>query len=330
MHDQHPETISPLRPGSGVVPGSQFVVGTGSPHPRTLFRSLSCDHLKAYVPTTRNVEGIFMTKHHDTPTPLDSLIHRMPTTATWEDLVLPEPTQRALHEIAQCVHQTRLPSDGALSQLQAGTKGTLALFAGPTGTGKTMAAQVLARYLAMELWRIDLSTVASKYIGETEKNLDRVFKAAEASGAVLLLEEADALFGKRSGVRDANDRYANVEVSYLLQRAEEHVGVVILTCNHKQNIDAAFMRRLRYVIEFSRPNRELRHELWRRVFSPQIRLTEDVNFADLTTLKLSGAEIRNIAERATLRAATNDTPVSMSLIEEAAMDEMRKLGIPGG
>src|SRR4029079_5164888 len=172
--------------------------------------------------------------------------------------------------------------------------GLSALFAGASGTGKTMEAEVLANQLRLDLYRIDLSQVVSKYIGETEKNLRRVFEAAESGGAILLFDEADALFGKRTEVKDSHDRYANIEISYLLQRMETYRGLAILTTNMKGAMDAAFQRRIRFMVQFPFPDAGQRIEIWRRVFPPEAP-TDCLDFAQLARLAVAGGNIRNIA-----------------------------------
>jgi SpoVK/Ycf46/Vps4 family AAA+-type ATPase len=182
--------------------------------------------------------------------PLHSHIHRIPTSATLHAINLPERIHQQLAEIATRLSRSSRHPGNFPPDPETDTRGTTALFIGATGTGKAVAAQLLAKSLGSDLLRVDLVAVSSKYIGETEKNMDRVFKEAVANNAVLLFDEADALLGKRSEVKDAHDRYANLDVSYLLQRIEEHNGLVILTTNRRENIDPAFLRRLRYVIEF--------------------------------------------------------------------------------
>jgi SpoVK/Ycf46/Vps4 family AAA+-type ATPase len=209
------------------------------------------------------------------------------------------------------------------------TKGTRglgisALFAGGSGTGKTMAAEVLANELRLDLYRIDLSQVVSKYIGETEKNLRRVFDAAEESGAILLFDEADALFGKRSEIRDSHDRYANIEVSYLLQRMEAYRGLAILTTNFKSALDTAFLRRIRFTVQFPFPDAAQRAEIWRRIF-PATTPTRDLDCAKLARLNVTGGNIRNIALNAAFLAADAGEPVQMKHILRAARSEYLKL-----
>jgi SpoVK/Ycf46/Vps4 family AAA+-type ATPase len=202
--------------------------------------------------------------------------------------------------------------------------GISALFTGPSGTGKTMAAEVLAKELRLDLFRIDLSQVVSKYIGETEKNLRRVFDAAETGGAILLFDEADALFGKRSEVKDSHDRYANIEISYLLQRMEAYRGLAILTTNMKDALDAAFLRRIRFVVHFPFPGIEQRMEIWRRIF-PIDTPTNGLEPRKLSQLNIAGGNIRNIALYAAFLAADADEPVQMTHVLRAARVEYNKL-----
>ena len=201
--------------------------------------------------------------------------------------------------------------------------GVTALFAGESGTGKTMAAEVIAGELGLDLYRIDLSAVVSKYIGETEKNLRRLFDAAEAGGAVLLFDEADALFGKRSDVKDSHDRYANLEVAYLLQRMEAYRGLAILTTNLRSNVDRAFLRRLRFVVQFPFPDQVLRAELWRRAF-PARTPTEALDPVALARLQVPGGSIHAMAVSAAFEAAAQGTGVRGEHVLHAAKVEYAK------
>jgi SpoVK/Ycf46/Vps4 family AAA+-type ATPase len=206
-------------------------------------------------------------------------------------------------------------------------KGLNALFAGPSGTGKTMGAEVVARDLGLDLYKIDLSTVMSKYVGETEKNLERIFRAARNSNAILFFDEADALFGKRSEVRDAHDRYANVEISYLLQRMEEYDGLVILTSNLSQNMDEAFVRRMHFTVEFPYPEAEDRKRIWEIVFPQQAPLAAGVDFAALAErYRLTGGNIRNIALTAAFLAARDGGVIDMQHLLWATRREFQKMG----
>ncbi|HEX2095734.1 MAG TPA: ATP-binding protein [Longimicrobiaceae bacterium] len=259
---------------------------------------------------------------------LDELAQWIETTTSWDDLILPEPQRSVLREIAAQVRRRSVVYDrwGFGSRGGRGL-GVTALFAGESGTGKTTAAEVLAGELRLDLYRIDLATMVSKYIGETEKNLRRVFDAAEEGGTILLFDEADALFGKRSEVKDSHDRHANIEVSYLLQRMEAYRGLAILTTNLKEALDTAFLRRLRFVVHFPFPDPATRAEIWRRVF-PGAAPVEGLDYAALARLNVSGGHIRNIALNGAFLAAEEGTPVRMSHLLRAARSEYAKLEKP--
>jgi hypothetical protein len=256
---------------------------------------------------------------------LDDLAQRIEPCAGWDDLVLPPPQRQLLAEIASQMRQrSRVYEEWGFGDSAVRGLGISALFAGSSGTGKTMAAEVLARELCLDLYCIDLSQVVSKYIGETEKNLRRVFDAAEGGGAILLFDEADALFGKRSEVRDSHDRYANIEVSYLLQRMETYRGLAILTTNLKNALDPAFLRRLRFVVTFPFPDAAERAEIWRRAF-PARTPTERLDQTRLARLNIAGGNIRNIALHAAFLAADAGQPVGMAHVLRAARGEYVKL-----
>ncbi|MCB9764054.1 MAG: ATP-binding protein [Alphaproteobacteria bacterium] len=259
-------------------------------------------------------------------TRLDGLARRIETTADWDDLVLPPDVVRTLEQIRAQVRERGLVYErwGYGQRLGRG-RGITALFAGSSGTGKTLAAEVLANALRLDLVQVDLSSVVSKYIGETEKNLRRVFDAAEAGGVVLLFDEADALFGKRGEVKDSHDRYANIEVSYLLQRMERYTGLAILTTNLKKAIDNAFLRRLRFVVDFPFPSLEQRARIWEGVFPPGVPVA-GLDPVRLARLNVPGGNIRNIALHAAFLAAERATPVTMPLLAQAARDEFLKIG----
>ena len=255
---------------------------------------------------------------------LGGLAQPIEALAGWDELILPDAPRQLLREIAtQVRHQLTVCERWGFAHKSARGLGTSVLFAGESGTGKTMAAEVLARELGLDLFRIDLSAVISKYIGETEKNLARVFDAAEDSGAVLLFDEADALFGKRSEVRDSHDRYANIEVSYLLQRMEAYRGLAILTTNQKAALDSAFQRRLRFVVNFPFPDLAEREAIWRSVFRAATPL-EGLDYAKLARRGMTGGNIRNIAMNAAFRAADAGTPVTMAHLLRAAHSEAAK------
>jgi hypothetical protein len=259
---------------------------------------------------------------------MEGVAQRVDTAADWADLVLPERQRHVLGAIVLHVRwRARVYEEWGFAAKGARGLGISALFAGASGTGKTLAAEVLANRLRLDLYRIDLSQVVSKYIGETEKNLGRVFDAAEDGGAVLLFDEADALFGKRSEVKDSHDRYANIEVSYLLQRMEAYRGLAILTTNLKSALDQAFLRRIRFVVEFPYPDDDQRAEIWRRVFPASTPLG-DLDWAKLSRLNLAGGNIRNIALHGAFLAADHGEPVTMAHLLDATRNEYAKLERP--
>jgi predicted nucleic acid-binding protein len=260
----------------------------------------------------------------------DSLAQRLETLARWPDLVLPEMQKAILRQIVvQMRQRIRVYEEWGFAAKTVRGLGISALFAGESGTGKTMAAEVLAGELDLDLYRVDLSAVVSKYIGETEKNLRRVFDAAESGGVILLFDEADALFGKRSEVRDSHDRYANIEVSYLLQRMEAYRGLAILTTNQKTALDTAFHRRLRFVVNFPFPEASEREAIWRSVF-PAATPCEGLDYGKLARLQASGGTIRNIALGAAFFAADERQPVAMRHLLRATQVEAGKRERPFG
>ena len=256
---------------------------------------------------------------------LEGLAQRVETTAGWDDLVLPPGAMDALRAMAAQVRNqdTVLRRWGLATGVTRGL-GVSGLFHGQSGTGKTLAAEVIANELEMDLYRIDLSQVISKYIGETEKNLSGVFDAAENTSAMLLFDEADALFGKRSEVRDSHDRYANIEVGYLLQRMESYRGVALLTTNMRAALDTAFLRRIRFVVQFPFPDQALRKKIWSRVFPPSLP-TEGIDLDKLARLNVPGGNIRNIALSAAYMAAEANSPLRMAHLLAAARRECAKL-----
>jgi ATPase family associated with various cellular activities (AAA) len=261
---------------------------------------------------------------------LDALATRLETKATWNNLVLPEHDLRQLQQIANQVRtrNTVYEQWGFAATMNRGL-GINALFAGESGTGKTMAAEVIANELRLDLYRIDLSSVVSKYIGETEKNLRKIFDAAEDGGAILFFDEADALFGKRSEVKDSHDRYANIEINYLLQRIEAYRGLALLATNLKTSLDTAFTRRLRFIINFPFPGQNERKRLWQNVFPPDVPLhLESHDLERLIRFDLTGAGIHNAALNAAFLAAQAGTSVTMTHLLEAIRNEYRKLERP--
>ena len=259
---------------------------------------------------------------------LDAMAQRLDSRATWDDIVLPAPEMRLLRQIGEQVgHRATVYQDWGFSEKMTRGLGISALFAGESGTGKTMAAEVLANHLRLNLFRIDLSAVVSKYIGETEKNLRRLFDAAEDGGAILFFDEADALFGKRSEVKDSHDRYANIEINYLLQRMEAYRGLAILATNMKSALDQAFLRRLRFIVNFPFPGAAERKAIWQRVFPKQTPLA-GLDYDRLARLTVPGGNIHNIALNAAFLAARAGTEVNMQVLLDAARNELRKLDRP--
>jgi hypothetical protein len=259
---------------------------------------------------------------------LEVLAERIVPTAKWDDLVLPEAQTLVLRQLAaQSRNRMTVYETWGFAEHGRRGLGLSALFSGPSGTGKTLAAEVLAAELHLDLYRIDLSAVVSKYIGETEKNLKQVFDAAEAGGCMLLFDEADALFGKRAEVKDSHDRYANIEVGYLLQRMENFLGLAILTTNMKSTLDKSFQRRLRFTVDFPFPDAAQRQEIWARVF-PARTPTKGLDYVRLAALNMTGGNIRNIALNAAFLAADAKAPVAMAHILQAAQLEAVKAERP--
>jgi ATPase family associated with various cellular activities (AAA) len=245
--------------------------------------------------------------------------------ASWSQLVLPERELNTLKRLVAHVKQRQhVYENWGWKQDSSRGFGIGALFGGSSGTGKTFSAEIIAKELGVDLQRIDLPSIVSKYIGESEKLLSKLFDAAEYGGCILLFDEADAIFGKRSEVKDSNDRYANLEVSYLLQRMEAFRGLVILTTNQESNMDSAFMRRLRFVVQYPTPDVEARVLLWKKIF-PIDTPIESLNYAALAKLEVSGGNIRSIALNAAFNAASENSSVTMRHLLESALEEIRKL-----
>lgn len=258
------------------------------------------------------------------------LVDRIEPIFSLDQVVLPPDRKQQLTEIVDNVRLAPRVLDGwkFRDQLPYG-RGVSALFFGSSGTGKTMAAMGVARCLGVQILRLDLSRVVSKYIGDTEKNIDRVFTDAQRSGAAILIDEADALFGKRSEVKDAHDRYANIEVAYLLQRMEAYDGLAILTTNLRKNLDPAFMRRLRFTVEFPRPDMEAREKIWRQCLPEESHVLNDADFRQLARrVDLTGGQIRQITLRAAFIAAAAGDQISLPHIAQATSGELAKLGMP--
>jgi ATP-dependent 26S proteasome regulatory subunit len=259
---------------------------------------------------------------------LVSLARKITPKRTWQDLVLPQDAIAQLQELCQQVrHRTQVYTDWGFDRHLSLGKGVIALFTGESGTGKTLSAEILAKELGLELYQVDLSLVVSKYIGETEKNLSRVFAEAQASNAILLFDEADALFGKRSDIKDAHDRYANIETNYLLQRVETYEGIIILTTNLSKNIDAAFTRRLHFSIEFPFPDEYHRLKIWQNMFPSKAPVSTDVDLEFLANkFKIAGGNIKNVVTAAAFRAAEAGEKIQMQHLILSMKREYRKLG----
>lgn len=289
---------------------------------------LGPEGIAAAVAATPEAAGLWASCRQQCGMRLEGLAERLSPEAGWDDLILPPAQEALLREIAGQVRGRAavLEDWGFRARMRRGL-GVAALFSGPSGTGKTLAAEVLAKELGLDLVRIDLSAVVSKYIGETEKNLRRIFDAAETGGAVLLFDEADALFGKRTEVKDSHDRYANIEVSYLLQRMEAYRGLAILTSNMKEALDLAFLRRLAFVVDFPFPDVAERERLWRRAI-PEAAPTEGLDYRRLAQLSLPGGHIRNVALGAAYLAADAGAPIGMAHLLHAARRECAKLERP--
>jgi SpoVK/Ycf46/Vps4 family AAA+-type ATPase len=265
---------------------------------------------------------------HASASGLSELAVALDAPFVWDDLVLPQRPQALLRSISSFLrHRDLVLSEWGYERTVARSQGLNVLFAGESGTGKTMAAQVLARELGLDIYRIDLAATVSKYIGETEKNLDRIFAAAEGSNAILFFDEADALFGRRSEVRDSHDRYANIEVAYLLQRMDSYPGAVVLATNFRQNMDDAFLRRLDFVIDFPFPEADDRRRIWRLVLPQQAPVDDDLDLDFLANqFRLSGGNIRNASLAAAFSAAEDNTPIGMGHLIQAVALEYTKLG----
>ncbi|MCE7983072.1 MAG: ATP-binding protein [Caldilinea sp. CFX5] len=261
---------------------------------------------------------------------LDALAAKITPRYGWADLILPADQIAMLHELVSTVRgRDQVLGAWGLGQKLAASRGVSALFAGPPGTGKTMAAEVIAGALGYDLYKIDLATVVSKYIGETEKNLERIFSEATSSNAILFFDEADALFGKRSEVKEAHDRYANIEISYLLQRMERYDGVAILASNLRGHLDEAFTRRLHFIVAFPFPQKGERYRIWQALFPPEVPRAEDLDgeFKRLAErFELTGANIRNVIYSAANLAAGNGQVVTKEHLRHGVKRELQKMG----
>ncbi len=257
-----------------------------------------------------------------------SFIRKLEPRFCWDDIVLPPDRMSQLQEICSFVdHRHRVFYQWGFDDKMPGGKGINILFSGPSGTGKTMAADIITGHLGADIYRIDLSIVVSKYIGETEKNLKKIFDFADKGNVVLFFDEADSLFGRRSEIKDSHDRYANIETNYLLQKIEDHEAIVILATNLSKNIDEAFLRRMHFVVEFPFPEKQYRLQIWQRIFPKDAPVADDVDLEFLAEhLHVSGANIRNIAIASAVYAAAEDQPIGMKHIIKAAAREYQKTG----
>ncbi|MEH2395775.1 MAG: ATP-binding protein [Nostoc sp.] len=274
------------------------------------------------------INDIFLAVRGTSGRDLEALSRQINPHYRWDDIVLPAPLKAQLREICEHVkHQYLVWERWGFNRQQSLGKGLNVMFAGTPGTGKTMAAEVIAQELQLDLYKIDLSQIVSKYIGETEKNLNQIFTAATNANAILLFDEADALFGKRSDVKDAHDRYANLEISYLLQKMEEYEGLAILTTNLRANMDDAFMRRLRFIVEFPIPGEKQRQQIWQKVFPDLAPRSPELDLGYLArNFELTGANIRSIALASAFLAATEGNPIAMSHLTQAVRREYQKMG----
>jgi SpoVK/Ycf46/Vps4 family AAA+-type ATPase len=308
-----PETAAPLLAG-------QFDMSL-----REIGRAV--DLAKADATEPHDVKSVWHASRRLAQPRLDQLAQRIDPRAGWDDLVLSDEAIALLRQVAGQVRaRFRVYEDWGYAAKTTRGLGISALFAGESGTGKTMAAEVLALDLDLALYRIDLSAVVSKYIGETEKNLRRLFDAAEQGGAILFFDEADALFGKRSEVKDSHDRYANIEINYLLQRMEGFSGLAILATNMRSALDTAFMRRLRFVINFPYPGPAERRKIWERALGDAPRAGVDVE--RLARFNLSGGNIHVIALNAAFIAAARGGEITQPMLLSAVRTELRKLEKP--
>lgn len=318
-----------LTPQNVALVAERFRLGAGDISRAVTFaRSAARARATDGTAGTITIDDLFAGARQQSRRELSALAQRIEPVRTWSDLVLPADQMEQLNEICTRVAcSQRVLDEWGFAAKLSHARGCTALFSGPSGTGKTMAAEVLAHALGLDLYRIDLASVVSKYIGETEKNLDVIFAAAQDSNAILFFDEADALFGKRSEVRDSHDRYANLEISYLLQRMEQLDGVAILATNLRANLDDAFVRRLQFAVHFPFPDELSRRRIWEGVWPEPHRLAADVDLAGIAFhLKLSGGNIRNVALAAAFAAAADGGVITNAHILAATRREYQKLG----
>jgi SpoVK/Ycf46/Vps4 family AAA+-type ATPase len=274
------------------------------------------------------IEDLYQACRTQSNQKLSAMARKIQPKFNWRDIVLPHDQIMQLHEITNQVRQKYIVYDNwSFGKKLAPSMGLNILFAGPSGTGKTMAAQIMANELALDLYKIDLATVVSKYIGETEKNLDRIFEEAQDSNAILFFDEADAIFGKRSEVKDSHDRYANIEIAYLLQRMEEYDGIVILATNLRKNLDDAFARRMHFCVEFPLPEERDRYQIWQRVFPEEAPVSDDIDINFMARqFKITGGNIKNIVLGAAFMAAGDGGIINIEHLIKATKREYQKIG----
>lgn len=289
--------------------------------------NVTCSELESKIPNPK-LSHLYAAARAQSGHNLTAMAQKIEPKYSLNDIVLPSDQHQQLREISnQMKYRHIVQGDWGFDQKLSLGKGLNALFCGPPGTGKTMATEAIASELQLDLYKIDLSQVVSKYIGETEKNLNRIFTAAQNANAILLFDEADAIFGKRSEVKDAHDRYANIEVAYLLQKMEEYEGVTILTTNLRQNLDEAFIRRIRFIIDFPFPEQEYRLQIWQGIWPKATPLAADVDFQLIAQkFKVAGGNIRNIALASAFLAVAEDKPIGMKHLLQAARREFQKMG----
>lgn len=300
--------------------GGQIHDAAATAHNLARWRDPENDHLTA--------EDLYAASRLQSSQKLNTLAQKIVPHTTWDDIVLPADRMQQLQELCNQLKYRAVVYDqwGFGRKLAHGT-GVSALFTGPSGTGKTMAAEIIAGELGLDIYRIDLAAVVSKYIGETEKNLERIFTSAADANAVLFFDEADALFGKRSEVRDAHDRYANIEVAYLLQRMESYEGLVILATNLRQNMDDAFVRRLQFIVDFPFPDEAHRRQIWQGLFPTETPRSADVDVGYLAQrFRLAGGNIKNIVLGAAFLAAADGGAITMGHLLHATRREHQKMG----
>jgi SpoVK/Ycf46/Vps4 family AAA+-type ATPase len=274
------------------------------------------------------VEELYAAARNRSDASLAGVARKIEPSHSWDQLALPDETSELLHDMCrQIVERHQVLDEWGFGRRFTLGKGVSGLFTGPSGTGKTTAADIIANELGLDLFKIDLSGVVSKFIGETEKNLDRIFRAAENGNAILFFDEADAIFGKRSEVRDSHDRYANIEIAYLLQQMEQYEGVAILATNLRQNMDEAFCRRLQFIVEFPFPDEEQRARIWPLLFPDECERDKTIDF-DLFAhqFRITGGSIKNIVLGAAFLAAGDRAPVGTPHLLRALRREYQKMG----